>query len=202
MIDHICKLLGYILHPLLMPTITFTVVYFYFPQLIQPMTWLAIPFLFFSTFLVPALSIYMMKMLGSIASVEMKTRQERIMPFFFITLFYGMTAYTFIYKIQVNQSVAIIFLSTCGLLVLISLVTLWFKISVHAAGVSGVLGLLLALTVLNPGDPIIYPTLLFIVFLGLIMTARLRLQVHTPLEVWSGALLGGTSCYSTLYFFS
>lgn len=185
----------------MMPTFTCGVVYLWLPELIMPISVMIFPFLFFSTFVVPVASISMLKVLGSIESLHMKTRQERVMPFLFITLFYAMTAYTFIFKIQVSHLVAVIFVSASLLVALISIITLWFKISVHAAAMAGLSGYLLSLAQSHPSSGVLVPFFVCIILSGLVMSARLYLRAHSPKEIWIGAAVGFALCFCAIKWF-
>ena len=117
-----------------------------------------------------------------------------------VTVYYGVTAYLFIFKMHVNQTVATIFLATGVLLLVLTLITFWYKISIHAAGVSGLVGILLALA-LNYPNPVIGRLLIvFLICSGLVMSARLQLNAHTPMEILSGSLLGSGICFLILNF--
>lgn len=61
----------------------------------------------------------------------------------------------------------------------------YWKISIHAVGVSGGVSVLLL-----AGGLVLWPSLLM---LPLVAWARLRLQAHTPAQVTAGLLLGGSS---------
>lgn len=189
------------LHPLLMCTFTLGILLYSVPEVVNPFSLMSLPFLFFTTCIIPSLSIYVLKVLGSIRSVKMEDRDERVMPFFFITIYYAMNAYLFIFKIHVNETVAIILFSTFVMLLIVSLITLWFKVSIHAVGICGVLGFIAALAIQFPNGLLLYPLLAVLFLSGLVMSARLQLNAHTPAEIWSGAALGFFLCFTSLYFF-
>ncbi|MFY0626453.1 MAG: hypothetical protein JXR07_09170 [Reichenbachiella sp.] len=130
----------------------------------------------------------------------MASREERVMPFFFISVFYGMTAYMFIFKIHVNEIVALIFISTVVLILMLSIITIWFKISIHAAGLSGLTGYLVALLFLLPNSNMYYLIILALIATGTVMSARLNLDAHTPKEIWGGAAVGFLMGFSVLLF--
>lgn len=185
-----------------MPTLTFGVLFLFVPHLIQPISLMSLPFLFITTFVIPIISISILRVSGSISSLKMETREERLVPIVFITLFYGMTTYLFIFKVGVNEMVAVIFVSTTVLLVLLTLATLVFKVSIHAAGICGVCGYLLAICWRFPGSPLMYPLMVCVLLSGVVMTARLTVNAHKPYEILAGSLLGLTTCFVSLYWFA
>ncbi|UXP33644.1 PA-phosphatase [Reichenbachiella agarivorans] len=147
------------------------------------------------------ISISVLRVSGSISSLKMDKREERLIPFVFITLFFVMTTYLFIIKVGVNDLVAVIFISTTLLLVLLTLITIVYKISIHSAGMSGVVGYLLALCWQYPGSELIYPMLGVIMLSGVVMSARLQLDAHQPKEILAGFALGFAICFAAIYWF-
>ncbi|WP_119845032.1 PA-phosphatase [Reichenbachiella sp. MSK19-1] len=199
--DKVSQIVSHLFHPLLMPTLTFCLLFAFAPHLIQPISLMTLPFLFVTTFVIPMISISILKVSGSIKSLRMEDREERMVPFVFITLFFMMTTYLFIYKVGVNQIVGVIFLSTTLLLILLTLVTSRYKISIHAAALSGVCGYLLALCWRYPNGMLVYPLIVTLIVAGGVMSARLQLNAHRAHEVLAGSLLGLLTCFAALYWF-
>lgn len=184
-----------------MPSMTFLILYWVMPELIKPLTIVTLPFLFITTFLIPLLSISMLKFSGSISSFKLENRDERVMPFSFVSIFYGMTTYLFVFKIQVNEIIAMLLIATTILVVVLTVITLWFKISIHAAGISGVVGFFLVFGLRFPDSQALYPLLVLLISAGLVMSSRLQLNAHTPKEILAGMLTGFIICFGTLYWF-
>ena len=65
------------------------------------------------------------------------------------------------------------------------LINRWIKISLHAGGAGILVGYLAIFMLENSGFPILFITIA-IIATGLTLSARLFLQRHTPLEVYSG----------------
>jgi membrane-associated phospholipid phosphatase len=74
--------------------------------------------------------------------------------------------------------------------VVATLFTLFYKVSIHTLGVTGILGILLPLNKVAENNSLFIPTLVLIVIAGLVMSARLQLNSHTPREVLIGAVTG------------
>lgn len=185
-----------------MPSMTFLIIYWQLPELIKPLTLVTLPFLFITTFIVPILSVTMLKFSGSVTSFKLDKQEERVMPFSFVTVFYGLTTYLFVFKIQVNEVFALLLIATTLLVSVLTLITVWYKISIHSAGVSGVVGFFLAFGMRFPDSAVLYPLLILLVIAGLVMSARLQLQAHTPKEILAGMLTGLGICFGTLYWFA
>ena len=107
----------------------------------------------------------------------------------------------FVVKIELNGTVSIILIATTLLLFLLMLVSLFYKISIHAAGVGGVVGFLTVLSFNHPESGMIDVLLVSIILSGLVMSSRLYLNVHTPREILAGGILGILICFGAMYFF-
>ncbi|WP_051203453.1 hypothetical protein [Hugenholtzia roseola] len=189
------------LHPALMPTLAYFITYFFIYQasFFQVEYWQRLGMIFLGTFLMPALSILSLWRGGFISTLDMRKRQERHLPFVLSCIFYSLTAY-FLLRIEMDlRLVAIMFGITFSVIAL-TLITLCFKISAHAIGLSGVLGVVMAFQIQFPLLNLIYWISFLLFLLGLLMTARLYLQAHRPVEVWLGALLGFSLCFGSVYW--
>jgi hypothetical protein len=134
----------------------------------------------------------------------MVERHDRIIPFVFITLFYLMMTGLFYWKFHIGfQDNVFRFLVIIDLLVIAStLITFFYKISVHSIGICGLLGMLIPLNRVSENHSLFYPTLATLVVAGIVMSARLQLNVHTQREVLIGGAVGfSVSLLAMLYFF-
>jgi len=190
-----------VFHPLMMPTFSFLLINAILPDLIRPQGWIMIPFLFITTFLIPLFGVSILRYSGSISSLSLENREERFLPFLFVTIFYCITTVMFVVKIELNGTVSIILIATTLLLFLLMLVSLFYKISIHAAGVGGVVGFLTVLSFNHPESGMIDVLLVSIILSGLVMSSRLYLNVHTPREILAGGILGILICFGAMYFF-
>jgi hypothetical protein len=193
----LARIISFIFHPLLMATYLFGVFAIRFPYGFEPLNneenfWRFVLNLFFLTFMFPALVIGVFKSMGSIDSVMMKSRRERILPFTVIALVYIGVTVTVYTMIPVNMNDNLVkFLFIIDALVLVStIVTLFFKVSVHSIAAWGFIGVMFYLNLIVDNGAMLYPTLISIVIAGIIMSARLKLNVHSPREVSIGAGIG------------
>lgn len=190
------RIVSILFHPLLLATYMFALFSFTLPAGLDPLKedgHLNFVFLIFCiTFLLPALNIGIFKTFGSIKSLAMEERQERIIPFSFITILYGVVTYLFYSRTRVSLNDNLLkFLIIIDLLVLVAtLVTVFYKVSVHSMAIWGLIGILLPLNKVSEDGALFYPTVLSIAIAGMVMTARLHLNAHTPKEVMIGGMLG------------
>jgi hypothetical protein len=186
------RLLSYLFHPLLFTTYLVIVLGFLMPRflLIPPTAiWKFAGFVAVITFVFPAANLVMLRAFGSIKTLEMEERKDRMLPFFMITVFYGVVCAMFFYKVSVNVNFNKIMLIVTLLTAVATVVTFFFKISVHSLAMGGALGIMLPLNKAADGE-LLYPAAALLVLAGLIMSARLYLQVHTLREVGYGAAVG------------
>ena len=204
----VARLLSYLFHPLLIPTYLFLLLAKIFPAALDPIQSgshaLFITLIFFVTFGLPVALLIFLKLFGSLRSFHMIDRSERIIPFVMITLVYITVTYMFYSKTRISiHDNFLRIMIIIDLLALISTVlTLFFKVSVHSIVVWGVIGILIPLNKLTELDILFYPTIAVILLAGIIMSSRLQLHVHTLREVMWGSVAGlATSIVGMLVLF-
>ena len=78
--------------------------------------------------------------------------------------------------------------------------SLYWKISAHAAGISGTLGALIGIVIKFGSYELFYPIIAVILIGGLLIAARLHLNAHTPAQVIAGSFLGLIISLSVILF--
>ena len=196
------KVVSAVLHPLLIATYLMMVLYFFAPELFGGLGARRIPILIaataITTFLIPGLSMGMMRLTSKITSLELSSRDERFMPFLTITLFYGVTTYMFITQFRVGPLFAVMMILVTSLIFILSIITLRFKISIHAAANWASTGILTYLAVMS-SPALFYPLIGSILCSGLVCTSRLYQGLHSPREIWIGSVFGYTFCLLGLF---
>ena len=148
--------------------------------------------------IIPIGSLYVMYRSNIITSMSIPDRKERI-PIFIITLFYYFLTYYFLRKIHVsNLNFLGAFMSflTGGIVLtgLSLLITFFWKISIHAIGISGLAGAFLGFSELlfpiENGEGITIINTLLLLLVGVICSARLYLKAHSFLQIIAGITLG------------
>ena len=205
MISKAANLLSIIFHPLLMTSILFAILYSVGSPVTLPVAPAINQFLliiFLITFLIPLLSISFLRLTKTISSVYLVDRKERVIPFIFITVFYFTISFMFIYKQNITSGINLVFLTISILILLVTAITFFFKISAHAAALGGIVGFIMAYYLKSPELVSMEWVLGSILILGLIMSARLYLNAHKPSEVYFGSLLGFITCFISIIFYS
>lgn len=196
----IALLLSVVLHPLLMPTYLFGVLFSLAPDLVGVSTlgasarWSLLLLLFLNTFLAPALLIYYFYRLGLVKSLHLENLRDRRIPYLATTLIYTLSTYLFGWRLEpvsdLVPQIAVVLGSITVSIAMIGLVSLWWQISAHATGVGGFLGAFGGLFLRYNDTILFYPVILGILITGLIMSARLHLNAHTPAQVSAGLGVG------------
>lgn len=204
----VAKILSVIFHPLLLATYLFSLFAWLYPPALFPVTARSfsgiIMLVFVTTFVLPGINVYFFKAFGTISSLSMPLRRERIAPFLMISLLYAVVTFLLYSKTGLAwQDPFMKFLLIIDALVVSSfIVTLFIKASIHALSMSGFTVLLIALNTIVENGSLFYPMVVAIFLSGLIMTSRLYLQAHTLKEIAVGAGVGiFVSLIGMLYFF-
>jgi membrane-associated phospholipid phosphatase len=205
----LARIFSFLFHPLLLATYMFILFAFLFPVAFDPIkedgNWRFVFLLFCVTFVLPVLMVSLLKTLGITSSFSMQSRRERIIPFTMIAVFYTAVTYVFYSRAEVSiHDNFLKFLVIINALVLVcSLVTVFYKISVHSVGIWGLIGILFALNQVSETASLFFPLLVTIVIAGVVMSSRLKLNVHNLTEVIVGGVVGfTTSTVLMTYLFS
>ncbi len=138
----------------------------------------------------PAVLVLLLKGVGFIDSIFLKTQKERIIPYIASgTFFFWM------YLVFRNQSQVPLILTAFVFSVFISssvalIANIYFKISMHAIGVGGLLGLMLVILFTNTSSPVTLPFVIALLITGIVCTSRLIVSNHTQKDVYLGVLYG------------
>lgn len=192
----LARIVSYVFHPLLMGTYLFALMVLLLPAALYPInsaSQLLFLILFFTmTVVLPVFLLSILKILGSIKSFQLETRQERIFPFFMILVVYAVFTYLPVHqhKIGFDDNVFKFLLIIDCLVLAGALFTLFYKVSIHAIGIMGVAGILIPLNMESDNTLLLWITIGVVVLAGIIMSARLQLNAHTPRQVLVGALSG------------
>lgn len=188
-----------IFHPLLMATYSCIILYLTVPVVFSPIPINGIPYfiiaIFLTTAIVPGLSVMLMKYSHHISHFEILERKERKIPFLVIAIFYAITTYMMNERIGLNPMIFKLMVLVTSLIFIIYLINLWFKISVHAAAISGVAGFFCSFSSHYYSELFLSIIILLFVAAGLTLFSRLLLNRHTPIESWAGAILGFLYAY-------
>lgn len=181
--------------------------------------------IFFTTFIIPLISIIFLTRTRTLAraelskidnqpetagenyedqntmvQLEMQEKKDRFMPFLTTTIFYTIITFLFFKQLQASYAMVLVLGSITFSIALVTLITRFWKISAHSVGICGVIGFLFGFYYKFADQQLFYPILLIILFAGLLMSARLALNTHSPAQVFAGALLGFSVSFGAIYW--
>ncbi|MCZ6900086.1 MAG: PA-phosphatase [Bacteroidetes bacterium] len=202
----IANFFSYLFQPLMMASFLFAILLWLSPMAIGSLFNIEIKryllfVIFLTTFVIPMIGIIVMKLTSNISNYQMVDRKERVLPFLFISFFYGVAAYLIISRLNISNAFNVIFITLAALVLISTMITLFWKISIHSIGMCGVLGFLLALNLKVPASQLVWTVLIWVLCSGFTMSSRLYLNVHKPMEIYLGAILGFLFCFLAIYVF-
>jgi len=192
-VKQVAKFISVGFHPLLLTTYLVIVLSYYFPSMLmirKENRMIIIGLVFVFTFVLPAVILVMLRAFGTIQSLTLQSRKERILPFVFISMFYVLFTFLFYFKLPFSANFEKLMMIVSALVVVSLLITLFYKISIHSIAMGGGIGILLPLNQVTEQMSLLWPTAFTILATGLVMSSRLLLDAHTPREVMYGSVVG------------
>jgi membrane-associated phospholipid phosphatase len=192
-VKQVAKFISVVLHPLLLTTYLVIVLSYYFPSMLmirKENRMIIIGLVFVFTFVLPAVNLVMLRAFGTIQSLTLQSRKERILPFVFISLLYLLVTFLFYFKLPFSANFKKLMMIISALVVVSLLITFFYKISIHSIAMGGGIGILLPLNQVTEQISLLWPTAFTILATGLVMSSRLLLDAHTPREVMYGSVVG------------
>jgi hypothetical protein len=187
-------LLSYIFHPLFIPVIATWYLAFVLPGYftgMAPREKLSIIIsVATNTIFYPAFTVLLLKGVGFIDSIFLKTQRERIIPYVTSNIYYFWMYLVFRNQPEVPSILTAfifgIFLSSSVAL----LANIYFKISMHALGVGALSGLMLLIIFTGFSNSIFLPAMLVFLITGFVGTARMIVSDHMPFDIYAGIFFG------------
>jgi len=150
-----------------------------------------------NTLAIPLIIVYLMYLRGTLKSFEMDDRAERVPPYMITSICY-FAAYYMLRSLHLPKVFDLLLLGATIATVAATFITFKWKISIHMIGIGGIVGGLLSISQYLSVD---FSQVVIAVMLaaGMLGTARLLLESHTPVQVYSGFLLGFICEYMVLW---
>lgn len=220
MLRSVAQFLSLLFHPLLVVTYMLVLLLLVNPYLFgvsnigEQNSKLLIIQVFLSTFFIPGFAVAMLRFTGLIKSLDMKVRQERIGPFIITGIFYLWMFKNFQNNAQIPTAYATFMLGATISLFIAFFINIFSKISLHAVGMGGLLGMVVITMLLFSYDSFIInssfigvmevnmSTILFltIILAGAVGSSRLVLDAHEPMDLYGGYLVGFAAQFIALRF--
>jgi hypothetical protein len=195
--------ISYLLHPIFIPLYAVAFIAFIHPTFFAGFSTAArqrtLLIIAINIVAFPLLATFLLSKLGFIQSFFLHTQKDRIIPYIITGIFFFWGYQVFKnqhhYPSIVKQFLFAIFLAVSAA----NIANIYFKISMHAIGMGGLVGLGLVIAKTNT-MVMSWPLALFILLAGLVCTARFIVSNHTQKEVYTGLVLGIVCQYIAYYF--
>lgn len=193
---------SYILHPVFLPIIMAWAIYTISPVTFAQYDRRALTMLFvqlaLSTIFFPVLIVLLLKGLGFINSILLKTQKERIVPLLGTMMCYWWVSHVF-KNVDAPLILQVLMRGSYWGIIVLFICSIFFKISMHTMAAGGMLGVLIVLLIMSPVSMTI-PLFLGIIIAGISGTSRLLLGAHTQFEIWTGYIFGVLSMLAAYWY--
>jgi len=200
--NNLAKIISAVFHPLLMPVYGMLIVFSaptilgYLPVNVKKILLLIIVI---NDVLVPLFLMPYFRLRNIISSWTIEDRRERTIPLIATSFFYSVTVYITL-KFHIPLFIKSFILASALLVIAVTLINFWWKISIHSVGAGALLALIAILSI-KMQTPLPWLLIAAIISAGMVMSSRLWLESHKPGEVWSGFFLGVCGVSLVLLFF-
>ena len=165
---------------------------------------LLIILVFGATFLFPLIVVLLMRALDLIGSVTLEEREDRILPYIGAGVFYMATFWQLYHYPNIPVAFKICCLGATISLFVAFFINNFSKISLHAVGMGGLLGMIMIATALFSYGFVAFNVpklgymelnnnvfvMIVLVICGLVGSSRLLLSAHTLQELYGGFVVG------------
>ncbi|MDZ4682293.1 MAG: hypothetical protein SH848_20875 [Saprospiraceae bacterium] len=220
MLRPFAKAVSILFHPLLMPTYMLALLLLINPfifgvnSIFDDAGKLNLLRIFLYTFFIPVFAVAMLRPLGFIRSLEMEDKSERTGPYIITAVFY-----LWAYMNMKNSSLfppayACFMLGAVIALFVTFFINIFSKISAHAVGMGGLLGMVIITMLRFSHDVFTIQTgtfgtisfnmnavlIIVILLCGIVGTSRLLLHAHEPRDLYGGFMVGFVAQFLALRF--
>lgn len=203
MLRLIALVISVVFQPLLMPSMVFGLLLFAVPEatsIPEEFKYRIFFLIVLSTLLIPMITIIGLRLSGTVKSLHMPEVKDRRAPFMITAIYFFLTTLFLYQKTDLDPILWSGMLVICIAVLLLTIVSFFWKMSAHMTGLGGLLGVVLVLGKKFPTFEILYPLLGALVLCGLVASSRLFLQAHRPLEVYAGWATGFLICLLGFYW--
>lgn len=193
------KVISAVFTPFSIPFLAFLFLFIFSYLRIMPLQYklIVLGVVYCFTILMPTLTIFIFRKINGFSPEELAERKKRYVPFI-LTI----TSYVFcllmMHRLNIPWYMTGIILAALVMMVICVIVNLKWKLSEHMAGAGAVVGGLVAFSALFGYNPVWW-LCVFILVAGVLGTARIILQHHTPGEVMGGFIVGLTCSLLVLH---
>ena len=199
----LAKIVSYIFHPIFVPVYIVMFLLYIHPDIFPGFSGFRktlvllqalVPYILF-----PVITVLLLKGLGFISTVFLRTRKDRIIPYIACNLWYFWIAYVWRNlpdspRELIVMSAAIFLASVIGMMA-----NIYIKISMHAIAIGVMLSFMVFVSLTQASHPGLYISIATFIA-GLVCSARFIASDHTPKEIYGGLLAGIASLPVVILF--
>ena len=191
--DAFARSVSAVFHPLFIPVYGLAIIFMaptlmgYLPVEIKKILLLIV---LVNNVMVPALMMPFFRHRNIITTWTIDDRKERTIPLVLTTLLYAISFYI-VSRFQVPFFIQSFFISAFLISLAATIINFWWKISVHSVGAGAIIALVLTLS-RRMDTSLMWYLVPAVIIAGLILSSRLKLNSHSPGQVWAGLLAGFT----------
>ena len=185
------KFISVILHPIFMPILALYLSLKHVPSIGFAITnsqnYIYLVFIC-STVVLPLTTLFFLIQSGRVSSLEISNHKERSAPLFMTALWMGLGYYTLKNILVFSPIIKAELIGAISIILIASIISKYWKISLHLLGVGGLVGVLIALEVLYGN---LKSLIIILIFLSAILAmARIKEKAHNYTQVYVGFLVG------------
>lgn len=189
----LASVISYILHPVFLPTAMAAAICWLnlsaFAGITNHTKWYWLCIIAYLTIFFPLITLLIARKLKFVDSIYLKTQRDRIIPLIAVMIYYFWVYQVFKRHFHAPLMLNVLFLGSFWGIILLFIGNIFFKISMHTTAAGGMIGIMFILMFTGQVNFLI-PFLIVLLIAGLIGTARMILNAHTPIEIWLGYFAG------------
>ena len=196
--NYLSLLISYIIHPVFIPSYIFTTLLYFGNIIFEPYSILAqtyvVILIFITTAIIPLVllmvNMFLLQKKFSNDVLLMSKRQDRIVPFFYIGIYYSVLTYMFHHYLNFPILLTSIMLIISAAVLATAFISLICKISAHAISLGASLMIFILMHTIMPNEDLFYVILVTLFISGITLSSRLNLNAHNPSQIYVGYLVG------------
>lgn len=184
------RVLSSIFRPQYFPLVGFVVLFVctYLSLLPWPYKGAVLLLVALGTLILPTITIRMWQRMNGLKLHHLRLREKRFFPYLVNILYYAFTLHI-LHSFHLPSYMGGILVASLAIQVSCTVINAFWKISMHCAGAGGVVGALIAYSLLFSFNPVWWLCLCLLIA-GLVGSSRMLLRQHTLGQVGAGVLLG------------
>ena len=185
------KLISIVLHPIFMPLLALYLTLKSIPSIafaISQYLNYTYGIVICCTILFPLVTLFFLIKSGKVSSLEMSNHKERSLPLFRTVVWMLLGLYMLNNILFYAPIIKAEIIGAILIMLIAAGISKFWKISLHLLGIGGVVGVFIALQIINGG--VLYLLLIFILLSGILGVARIDQKAHNHAQVYAGFLLG------------